>query len=81
MAPLTAAMLYVPELPEQAVVLPLIVPGWEGMMATVTARVRAVDVPHVLFAVTEMFPLVALAVAVMEVVVEVPVQPPGKVHV
>jgi hypothetical protein len=34
-----------------------------------------------LFAVTEMFPLDVLAVAVMEVVVELPVHPLGKVQV
>ena len=42
---------------------------------------EAADVPHVLDAVTEMFPLVALAVAVIELVVDVPVQPPGNVQV
>ena len=46
----------------------------------VTANVRAVEVPQVLLAVTEMFPLVVLAVAAMEFVVDVPVHPPGSVH-
>jgi hypothetical protein len=44
-------------------------------------NVWAVDAPHVLLAATEIFPPVALAVAVMEVVVEVPVQPLGNVQV
>ena len=48
---------------------------------TVTARVCVVEEPHVLLAVTEILPLVALAVVVIDVVVDVPVQPPGKVQV
>ena len=53
-----------------------------GRIFTVTNRVCAVDGPHkLLLAVTDTLPLVAFAVALMEVVVEVPVQPPGKVHV
>ena len=47
----------------------------------VTASVRATDAPQVLLAVTETFPLVELATAVMELVVDVPVQPPGNAHV
>jgi hypothetical protein len=69
------------ELPEQIVVLPVIGPGVAGMVFTVTAKVRGVDVPHVLLAVTVTFPLVVLATAVMDVVVDVPVQPPGNVQV
>jgi hypothetical protein len=69
------------ELPEQVVAFPDIVPGWLGMLLTVMASVCAVDDPHVLLAVTETLPLIALAVAVMEAVVEVPVQPPGNVQV
>jgi hypothetical protein len=38
-------------------------------------------VPHTLSAVTVMFPLVALAVVVIEFVVDVPLQPDGVVHV
>jgi hypothetical protein len=37
--------------------------------------------PHVLFAVTDMIPLVELAVVVILFVVLVPVHPPGKDHV
>ena len=73
-------MLYVPEPPEQAVALPLIAPGCDGMFSTVTANTLAIDAPQVLFAVTEMFPLVP-AVAVIEALVDVPVQPPGKTQV
>ena len=59
----------------------MIVPGWAGMMTGVTANVCAVDVPQALDAVTVMFPAVALAVAVSNVVVVEPVQPLGKVQV
>jgi hypothetical protein len=62
-------------------VLPLIVPGTAGMLVTVTFNVCGTDEPQVLFAVTVTFPLVALALVLMEFVAEVPVQPPGKVHV
>ena len=61
---------------------PLIVPGAAGIEAfTVTTNVWFVDEPQALFAVTVMFPLVVLEVEVIEFVVEVPVQPPGKVQV
>ena len=73
-------MLYVPAPPEQVVVLPLMAPGCDGIFSTVTANTLAVDAPQVLFAVTEMFPLVP-AVAVIEALVDVPVQPLGSVHV
>jgi hypothetical protein len=52
------------------------------MLFTVTAKVCVADDPHViLLAATEIFPLVAIAVVVIDVVVEVPVQPLGNVHV
>ena len=50
-------------------------------MVTVTGNVWAVPEPQVLFAVTETVPPVAPAVAVIEVEVEVPVHPGGRVHV
>ena len=45
------------------------------------ATVCAADDPHELLAVTEMFPPDEVAVALIEGVVDVPVQLPGKVHV
>ena len=63
------------------VVVPEIAPGVAGAEFTVIARVEEAEEPHELFAVTLMFPLVALAVVVIELVVEVPVHPPGSVHV
>ena len=65
-----------------SVFVPLeVIVGLEGIALTVTANDRTKDVPHALFAVTDMFPPVALAVAVIEVVVDAPVQPLGNVHV
>ena len=63
------------------VVFPPMVPGVAGALFTVTANVRAAEEPQKLLAITEMFPLVALAVALIEVVVEVPVHPPGNAQV
>jgi hypothetical protein len=81
----TAAIEYVtPVAPGQTAVVPVIVPGAAGVAAlTVTGKVLAVLVPHEFVAVTDMLPETAFpAVAtVMEFVVEVPVQPDGKVHV
>jgi hypothetical protein len=68
--------------PAQTLPLPLIVPGVAGIEAEeVTARLRTVEEPQALFAVTVIFPLVAPAVGLIEFVVELPVQPPGNVHV
>ena len=47
----------------------------------VTASVCAMEEPQALFAVTVMLPLVALAVALIDVVVLVPVHPEGKTQV
>ena len=60
---------------------PVIVPGWAGVVATDTLNVLAVPVPHELFATTEMVPPADPATAVMDVEVELPVQPAGNVHV
>ena len=76
-----ADMLYVCDEPEHTAALPVIVPGWAGTVVTVTFKVFAVPEPQVLFAVTETFPPVAPAVALIEVEVEVPVHPEGRVHV
>ena len=56
-------------------------PGVPGAVLTVIDNDCAVDEPQVLFAVTDTFPLVVLDVAVIELVVEEPVQPLGNVHV
>ena len=80
--PLTAVILYVFELPEQTVAVPLIVPGAAGTEPPiVTFNVCAKDDPQELFAVTEIVPLVELAVVMIEFVVEEPLQPEGNVHV
>ena len=81
MAPLTELTAYVSESPEQRTTSPLMDPGWSGMLFTVTVSVLAGDEPHMLLAVTEIFSLVGLTVALIEVVVDVPVQPLGKVQV
>ena len=57
------------------------VPGVKGMLLVTIALVCNADDPQALFAPTEMFPLLALAVALMVVVVELPVQPEGNVQV
>jgi len=74
-------MLYVFDEPWQTVVSPVIVPGWAGVVATVTLNVLAVPEPHELLAVTEMVPPDAPAVASIDVDVELPVHPEGNVHV
>jgi hypothetical protein len=74
-------MLYVLDEFLHTEILPLIVPGVGGAVINATASVCAEEVPQSLLAVTVIFPGVALAVAVIEFVVEVPVQPDGKVHV
>lgn len=66
---------------EQIVVVPEIVPGVDGIVFTIIAKVSGVDEPHALFAVTVIFPLVADAVVLMEFVVDVPDHPPGNVQV
>jgi hypothetical protein len=80
-APATAVMEYVFDEPEQIVVVPEILPGVVGGVLTVIARVCAVELPQELLAVTEIFPLVVLAVAVMLLLVLLPLHPPGNVHV
>jgi len=67
--------------PWQTEVSPVIDPGWAGAEVTDTLSVLAVLVLHALVAVTEIFPPVAPAVALIEVEVELPVQPDGNVHV
>ena len=81
MAPATAVIEYVFVVPEQIVVVPEIVPGVEGIVFTVIAKLAAELFPQALFAVTVIFPDVELAVVEILFVVDVPVQPPGNVQV
>ena len=60
--------------------VPVIELGVAGAVLTVIACVEAELVPQPLLAVTDTFPLVALAVVEIEFVVELPDQPPGKVQ-
>jgi hypothetical protein len=78
---LTAEIENVFDVPEQIEAFPVIDPGKAGTEFTVIANVCAVEEPQALFALTVMLPLTAPAVAVILVVVEVPVQPDGNVHV
>jgi len=61
--------------------LPVMVPGVGGMLFMVTPKVLAEEEPQELFAITEIFPLVVPAIVVIELVVELPVQPEGKAQV
>lgn len=68
--------------PEQMVDEPEIELGVEGMpLTTFTVNVCAVEEPHALLAVIVMSPEVRDEVASIEFVVDVPLQPEGKVHV
>jgi hypothetical protein len=69
------------ETPEHTEVFPLITPGVGGAEFTVIAKVCGAEEPQLLFAVTKIFPLEEPAVAFIEFVVDVPVQPFGSVHV
>jgi hypothetical protein len=62
------------------VVVPDIDAGADGMTLALTDKV-AVLLPQVLFAVTEIVPLDEPAIAVIELFVEVPLQPLGTSHV
>jgi len=68
-------------LPEQIVDVPEIAPGAAGAAFTVMVCVEADELPQTLLAVTIIFPLLALAVAAIELVVDVPLHPEGSVHV
>ena len=67
--------------PEQTGVGPEMVPGWEGIGVTETDLLLVALEPQPLLALTVMDPPEAPAVAVIEVLVELPVHPPGKVQV
>lgn len=57
------------------------IPGVVGAVLTVTANDCADDEPQALFAETVTNPPVVPAAAVIELLVEEPVQPLGKIHV
>ena len=59
----------------------MIEPGWEGSADDETLRVCRVLDPQSLLAVTDMVPPVAPTVAFIEVEVELPLHPDGRVHV
>lgn len=59
----------------------VMIPGVAGVVFTTIASVATADVPQVLLAVTVTLPPVEFAVAFIELVVDVPVQPLGNVHV
>ena len=80
-APFTAVTEYVLVEFAHTVPLPLIAPGVAGVADTVIASVCAVELPQPLFAVTDMLPLVVLAVVVILFVVDVPDHPLGSVQV
>jgi hypothetical protein len=69
------------KVPEHIVAGTVMIPGCAGIKFTATANVCAKDDEQVLFAVTETFPPVALAVALIELVADVPDQPAGNVQV
>ena len=61
---------------------PLTTPGVAGAGAdTATVKICAEDVPQLLCAVTDTVPPVAPAVAMIELVVDVPLHPDGSDHV
>lgn len=77
----TAVMEYVSALAEQIMEGPLTTPGAAGTeLFTMTGSVAAGLVPHELDAVTGMSPLSLPAVITILLVLEVPVQPFGRVH-
>ena len=80
-APLTPAEKNVSRLPLHTVVGPVIYAGVAGTVDIDTPNVCAVELPQLLFAVTDIVPPVALAVALMLLVVDVPDHPLGSVHV
>jgi hypothetical protein len=80
-APGTAVVEYVLVLFVHTEALPVIEPGCAGIDEVVTTKTCAMELPQVLFATTLILPPVAPAVVVIELVLEVPVHPEGKVHV
>ena len=68
-------------MPTQKVVGPAIEPGVAGAVSIVSASAEASLAPQAFEAVTLMLPPLVLAVALIELVVDVPVHPPGNVQV
>jgi len=60
---------------------PLIEPGCDGVAETDTLNVRVLLEPQELLALTNIVPPAAPTVAEIEVEVELPLHPDGKVHV
>ena len=81
LAPLTAVIEYVCDVPAHTLALPLIAPGCDNAAPDVTANVLAALLPHEFTATTEMLPEPEPAVVVIDVVVDVPLHPDGNVHV
>lgn len=61
--------------------MPVMVPGTAGTVLSVIPRVFGEVEPQVLLAVTVMFPPEVFATALIELVVETPVHPGGRVQV
>ncbi len=72
--------LSVVELPWQTEVFPVMDSGVAGILFTMTASVLVVDVPQELLADTVIFPPLPPTVAEIELLVDVPIQPTGKVQ-
>ena len=79
-APLTGVIENVSVLPLQLVAGPEIVPGVPGTADMVTDKFAAPELPQVLCAVTLILPPVALAIALIVDVVELPLHPFGNVQ-
>ena len=74
-------ILYVVAVPSHGVAEPVMVPAPVPPVEGVTAKVAGVALIHVPTATTVTLPAVALGVAEIVLVVELPVQPPGRVQV
>ena len=81
MAPLTGGTEYKFVLPLHIEFAPMIVAGIAGWVEVVISNICGEEVPHVLVAVTEIFPPEELAVAEIVSEEEVPLHPLGNVHV
>ena len=80
-APATAAVEKFCALETQAVVLPEMETGCGGIVEIVIASVLGLPVPQPFMAATDIFPLAVVVTAVIELLVEVPDHPTGRVHI